>query len=136
MSLLYEAPIQKVSAAIATDIESQLGFLKVLCEELEVCVAEFRDEKKTGVLTLHFSQGEIASVEVLEDFNPTNRVGSFSPAQCVGFAVRKVRWFMLQKRSGHVGLLFEQGDIASVRSFIRLSPGRKARAFDKTPQSS
>ena len=125
MPLLDEAPLHKVNAAVATDIESQLGFLKVLCEEIEICVSEFREEKKTGQLILHFSQGEIASVEVLEDFNPTNRVGSFSPVECICFAVRKVRWFMLQKRSGHVALLFEQGDIASVRSFIRLSPGRK-----------
>jgi hypothetical protein len=118
------------------DTEIQLGFLKVLCDELQSCVGEFRDEKKTGQLIIHFSQGEIASVEVLEDFNPPNRVGSFSPAQCSSFAVRKVRWFMIGKRSGHVCLVFEQGDIASVRSFIRLSPGRKRKSVDNAPQSS
>ena len=128
MPLLDEIEIPEMNAVEANDVEAQLGFLKVLCEELETCVGEFRDEKKTGEFTLHFSQGEIASVEVLEDFNPTNRVGSFSPAQCVGFAVRKVRWFMLQKKSGNVGLVFEQGDIASVNSFIRISPGRKKRS--------
>jgi hypothetical protein len=114
-----------VSALEAIDIERQLGFLKILCEELEQCVGDFREEKKTGQLLIHFSQGEIASVEVLEDFNPPNRVGAFSPVQCSAFAVRKVRWFMLQKRSGHVCLVFEQGDVATVRSFIRLSPGKK-----------
>jgi len=112
---------------IGTNGESHIALLEALSEEISFPVSEFRAEKRTGQLVLHFSQGEIASVEIGEEFTPGNQVGSFAASRCALFAVRKVRWFMSQKKSGNVTLCFEQGDIASVKTFIRLSPGKKNR---------
>ena len=108
--------------------ESGIGYLELLSEEIEACIREFRAEKKNGAIDLHFSQGDIASVDISENCEncpPGHEVGAFNAAQCALFAARKVRWFMAQKKSGRVSLIFEQGEIASVKSFQRLSPGRK-----------
>ncbi len=107
--------------------QAHIAFLEALSDEISLSVSDFRAEKKTGQLILHFSQGEIASVEISEEFTPGNEAGSFAAARCAMFAVKKVRWFILQKKSGNVTLYFEQGDIASVKTFIRLSPGKKNR---------
>ncbi len=123
-------------AANARENGNGVGFLELLSEEIECCVKEFRADKKTGQLDLHFSQGEIASVEVIENCTPGNAVGSFDAARCALFGARKVRWFIAQKKSGRISFLFEQGDIASVKSFMRLSPGRKNYSVDKPAQSS
>jgi hypothetical protein len=40
-------------------------------------------------------------------------------------AALRIRWFMKQKKSRCVSLIFEQGDISSVQTFQRLMPGRK-----------
>lgn len=108
-------------------VDTGFAVLDELSEEIRACLADFRAEKKTGQLDLHFSQGAIASVEVVETFSPGNAVGSFAIAHCTRFAARKVRWFMKEKKSGRVSLLFECGDIASVKSFLRLNPGRKIK---------
>jgi hypothetical protein len=113
------------------------GFLELLSEETEFCVRDFREEKKNGQIDLHFSQGALASVEVSENCDncsPGHEVGAFAPQRSALFATRKVRWIMAQKKNGRVTLLFEQGMIAAVRFYVRLSPERK-KGVDKLPES-
>jgi hypothetical protein len=108
-----------------SSIERALSSLAQLSEELSACIFEFRNEKKCGQIDLNFSQGDLASVEIVERFDPASEVGSSATGRCARFAARKVQWFIHAKRSGRVSLVFDSGDIASVKSFIRLSPGRK-----------
>ena len=120
------------------EVSNATGFLEILSEELEGCIKEFRAEKKNGQLDLHFSQGALASVEISENCDncsPGNEVGAFDPVRCAQFAAAKVRWMMAQKKNGRVSLIFQQGVIAEVKSYMRLSPNGKM-AVDKTPHSS
>jgi hypothetical protein len=112
-----------MSTAEAQDIT----FLENLCEEVTHCMAEIRAEKRSGKLDLHFSQGEIASLELCDSFTPGNAVGSYDASRCARAAAGRVRWFMKHKKSGRVSLVFEQGDILSVETFQRLMPGKKFR---------
>jgi hypothetical protein len=104
-----------------------LNFLEQLCEEVTYCMEEIRAEKRTGRLDLHFSQGQIASLELVDDFTPGNAVGSYDARRCAQAAEMRVRWFMKHKKSGRISLSFEQGDIASVQTFQRLTLGKKIR---------
>jgi hypothetical protein len=104
-----------------------IDFLEHLCEEVAACMAEIRAEKRSGKLDLHFSQGEIASLELLDSFAPGNAVGSYDAGRCARVAAGRIRWFMKHKKSGRVSLVFEQGDISRVQTFQRLMPGTKFR---------
>jgi hypothetical protein len=121
LPLLDAIAFQEMSIAESHDI----SFLEQLCEEVAACMADIRTEKRTGRLDLHFSQGEIASLELCDTYTPGNAVGSYDSKRCAKVAALRVRWFMKQKKSGRVSLLFEQGDIASVQTFQRFMPGRK-----------
>ena len=113
--------------------QNGVGFLELLSGEMEECIREFRAEKKTGQVDFHFSQGAIASVDVSENCEncaPGHDVGAIAPERAMLFAASKMRWMMAQKKSGRVSLLFQQGEIAAVRSFVRFSPNGK-RAVDK-----
>jgi hypothetical protein len=114
-----------------------LSDIEQLSKDLAACLLDFRTEKKSGRVDLHFSEGELASIEVEESYTPDNRVGSFSPEHCVRFAAVKVRSFVQDKKSGRVSLIYDSGDIASVKSFLRLRPGRKQnRMLDKNHEAS
>jgi hypothetical protein len=110
---------------MSTPETQDINFLENLCEEVTHCMAEIRSEKRSGKLDLHFSQGEIASLELLDSFTPGNAVGSYDARHCARVAAGRVRWFMKHKKSGRVSLIFEQGDISSVQTFQRLMPGKK-----------
>ena len=105
--------------------KSACELLAELSEELCSSIEDFRRQKKCGEIDLNFSQGELASVEIIERFEPSSAVGSFSDAQCTSFAAHKVHWYMHNKRSGRVSLMFDSGDMCSVKSYLRLAPGRK-----------
>ena len=82
-------------------------------------------------MDIHFSQGAIASVDVSENCEncaPGHDVGAIAPERAMLFAASKMRWMMAQKKSGRVSLLFQQGEIAAVRSFVRFSPNGKSAA--------
>jgi hypothetical protein len=115
---------------------SALTDLERLSDDLAACLLDFRTEKKSGQVDLHFSEGELASVEIEESYSPENRVGAFSPENCMRFAARKVHSFIQEKKSGRVSLLYDSGEIASVKSFLRLRPGRKHQVLDKKIESS
>jgi hypothetical protein len=112
---------------MSTPEAHDINFLEQLCEEVAACMADIRAEKRSGKLDLHFSQGEIASLELVDDFTPGNAVGSYDARRCAKVAALRVRWFTKQKKNGRVSLIFEQGDIASVQTFQRLMPGKKIR---------
>jgi hypothetical protein len=115
-------------ATRASEIIEALTPLQRLSAELSTCLSEFRAEKKNGQLDLNFSQGSLASIEVMESFSPGNEIGSFSPVPCARHAVAIVRGFMTQKKSGQVSLVFNCGDIAQVKSYLRLRPSKKTGA--------
>jgi hypothetical protein len=110
---------------MSTPEQSDLNFLEQLCEEVTYCMAEIRAEKRTGKLDLHFSQGQIASLELVDDYTPGNAIGSYDAGKCAHAAALRIGWFMKKKKSGRISLIFEQGDIASVQTFQRLQPGKK-----------
>ena len=120
LPLLHEVTIQDMSTPEAHDLD----FLERLCEEMTQCMQEIRAEKAAGKLDIRFSQGEIASLELC-DFTPGNAVGAYDARRCAKVAALRVRWFMKQKKSGRVSLIFDQGDISSVQTFQRLTPSKK-----------
>jgi len=122
----------------AAEKPNVLGYLEHLfalhcSEEVESCLREFHSEQKNGQVDIHFSQGAIASIDVSENCDncaPGHDVGAVAPERAALFAAARMRWMMGGKKSGRVSLFFQQGLIASVKSFVRFSPNGK-RAVDK-----
>jgi hypothetical protein len=104
---------------------SALEFLAEQSDELCSSIEDFRCQKKCGEIDLNFSQGELASVEIIERFEPSAVYGSLADPQCTAFAAVKVSWFIKNKRSGRVSLMFDSGAMCAVKSYLRLAPRRK-----------
>ena len=84
---------------MSTPEAHDLNFLERLCEEMTQCMIEIRAEKRSGKLDIHFSQGEIASLELCDMFTPGNAVGAYDARRCAKVAALRVRWFMKQKKA-------------------------------------